>query len=30
LKKVDLEFTDEIIDLVSLLEVFDVGFGMRG
>lgn len=30
LKKVNLEFTDEIIDLVSLLEILDVGFGMRG
>ena len=30
LKKVDLEFTDGIIDLVSLLEILDVGFSMRG
>jgi len=30
LKKVDLEFTDDIIDLISLLEILDVGFGMRG
>ena len=30
LKKVDLIFTDEIIDLVSLLEILDVGFGIRG
>lgn len=30
LKKVDLIFTDEIIDLVSLLEILDIGFGMRG
>lgn len=30
LKKVDLEFIDEIIDLVSLLEILYVGFGMRG
>lgn len=30
LKKVDLIFTDDIIDLVSLLEILDIGFGMRG
>lgn len=30
LKKVELEFTDEIIDLVSLLEILDIGFSMRG
>lgn len=30
LKKVDLEFTDEIIDLMSLFEILDVGFGIRG
>lgn len=30
LKKVDLIFTDEIIDLVSLLEILDIGFGIRG
>ena len=30
LKRVDLEFTDEIIDLVSLLEILDVGFRMQG
>ncbi len=30
LKRVDLIFTDEIIDLVSLLEILDVGFGIRG
>ena len=29
LKRVDLIFTDEIIDLVSLLEILDIGFGMR-
>jgi len=30
LKKVDLEFTDEIIDLVALMEILDIGFGMHG
>ena len=30
LKRVDLIFTDEIIDLVSLLEILDIGFGIRG
>lgn len=30
LKKVDLIFTDEIIDLVSLLEILDIGFVIRG
>ena len=30
LKKVDLEFTDEIIDLISLLEILDVGISMKG
>lgn len=30
LKRVDLEFTDEIIDLISLLEIIDVGFSMKG
>lgn len=30
LKKVDLIFRDEIIDLVSLLEILDIGFGIRG
>ena len=30
LKRVDLTFTDEIIDLVSLLEILDIGFGIRG
>ncbi len=30
LKRVDLEFTDEIIDLISLLEILDIGFGMKG
>lgn len=30
LKRVDLEFTDEIIDLISLLEILDVGFSMKG
>ncbi len=30
LKRVDLEFTDEIIDLVSLLEILNIGFSMHG
>ena len=30
LKSVDLGFTDEIIDLVSLLEILNVGFSMQG
>lgn len=30
LKKVDLEFTDDIIDLISLLEILNIGFGMHG
>lgn len=30
LKRVDLEFTDEIIDLISLLEILDVGISMKG
>ena len=30
LKRVDLEFTDEIIELVSLLEILNVGFSMQG
>lgn len=30
LKRVDLEFTDEIIDLISLLEIINVGFSMKG
>ena len=30
LKRVDLEFTDEIIDLVSLLESLNIGFSMQG
>lgn len=30
LKKVNLEFTDEIIDLISLLEILDVGISMKG
>lgn len=30
LKCVDLEFTDEIVDLISLLEILDVGFSMHG
>ena len=30
LKRVDLEFTDEIVDLISLLEILDVGFSIHG
>ena len=30
LKRVDLEFTDEIVDLVSLLEILNIGFSMQG
>lgn len=30
LKRVDLEFTDEIINLISLLEILDFGFKIQG
>ena len=30
LKRVDLEFTDAIVDLVSLLEILNIGFSMQG
>lgn len=30
LKKVDLEFDDDIVDLVALLEIIDVGYPMKG
>lgn len=30
LKRIDLDFTDEIIDLISLLEILDIGFSMKG
>jgi len=30
LKRVDLEFTGEIVDLISLLEILDFGFSMHG
>ena len=30
LKKVDLEFDDDIVDLVALLEIIDVGYSMKG
>lgn len=30
LKRVDLEFADEIIDLIALLEIIDVGFSIKG
>ncbi len=30
LKKNDLEFKNEMADLISLLEILDVGFNMKG
>ena len=30
LKRVDLEFDDDIVDLVALLEIIDVGYPMKG
>ena len=30
LKRVDLEFTDEIVELVSLLEILNIGFNIQG
>ena len=30
LKRVDLEFADEIVDLISLIEILDAGFSMKG
>ena len=30
LKKVDLEFDDDIVDLIALLEIIDVGYSMKG
>lgn len=30
LKKVDLEFDDDIVDLVALLEIIDTGYSMKG
>lgn len=30
LKKVDLEFDDDTVDLVALLEIIDVGYSMKG
>ncbi len=30
LKRVDLEFNDNIVDLVALLEIIDVGYSMKG
>ncbi len=30
LKKVDLEFDDDIVDLVALLEIIDIGYSMKG
>ena len=30
LKRVDLEFTDEIVDLISLIEILDAGYSMKG
>ena len=30
LKKIDLEFDDDTVDLVALLEIIDVGYSMKG
>lgn len=30
MKRVDLEFDDDILDLVALLEIIDVGYSMKG
>ena len=30
LKKVDLEFDDDIVDLIALLEIIDTGYSMKG
>ena len=30
LKRVDLEFDDDIVDLIALLEIIDVGYSMKG
>ena len=30
LKRVELEFDDDIVDLVALLEIFDAGYSMKG
>ena len=30
LKRVDLEFDDDIVDLIPLLEIIDVGYSMKG
>ena len=30
LKRVDLEFDDDIVDLVALLEIIDIGYSMKG
>lgn len=30
LKRADLEFDDDIVDLVALLEIIDVGYSMKG
>lgn len=30
LKKVDLEFDDDIVDLIALLEILDAGYSMKG
>lgn len=30
LKRVDLEFDDDIVDLVALLEIIDTGYSMKG
>ena len=30
LKRVDLEFNDDVIDLIALLEIIDIGYSMKG
>ena len=30
LKRIDLEFDDDIVDLIALLEIIDVGYSMKG
>ena len=30
LKRVDLEFDDDMVDLVALLEIIDTGYSMKG
>ena len=30
MKRIDLEFDDDIVDFVALLEIIDVGYSMKG